>query len=180
MSDISPQQPPSPPAKEAVTLRAYRPEDGPWIAERHGALYHREFGWDLAFADLVAAILADMERHFDPARERCWIAERGAERLGCVALLRHRERAGVAKLRILLVEPAARGLGLGERLVAACTTFAREAGYHTITLWTVSSLTAARRLYQRAGYQLVAAEPEHAFGRDLVNETWELHLNTQG
>ena len=130
-------------------LRPYRPADGPWIAERHGALYHQEFGWDLAFADLVAGILADMEQNFDAARERCWIAERGAERLGCVALLRQREQDGVARLRILLVEPAARGLGLGERLVAACTAFAREAGNHTITLWTVSSLAAARRLYAR-------------------------------
>lgn len=161
-------------------LRPYRPADGPWIAERHGALYHQEFGWDLAFADLVAGILADMEQNFDAARERCWIAERGAERLGCVALLRHREQDGVARLRILLVEPAARGLGLGERLVAACTAFAREAGYHTITLWTVSSLAAARRLYERAGYQLVVTEPEHAFGQDLLNQTWELHLTQQG
>lgn len=160
-------------------LRTYRPEDGDWIAERHGALYHQEFGWDLAFADLVAGIVADMERHFDPARERCWIAEREGERLGCVAILRHREREGVAKLRILLVEPAARGLGVGERLVSACTEFARAAGYHTITLWTVASLTAARRLYERAGYQLLGAEPAHAYGQDLVNETWELRLSAQ-
>lgn len=163
-----------------MVLRSYRPEDGPWIAERHGALYQQEFGWDLAFADLVASIVADMERQFDPAREHCWIAERGDERLGCVALLRHRERAGVARLRLLLVEPAARSLGLGERLVTACTAFAREAGYHTITLWTVASLAAARRLYERAGYRLVAAEPEQAFGQNLVNETWELVLTRQG
>lgn len=161
-------------------LRPYRPADGPWIAERHGALYHHEFGWDLAFAEFVTDILADMERQFAPALERCWIAERGDERLGCVALLRHREQDGVARLRILLVEPVARGLGLGERLVAASTGFAREAGYHTITLWTVSSLSAARRLYERTGYQLVATEPEHAFGQYLVNETWELHLAQQG
>lgn len=161
-------------------MRPYRPEDGPWIAERHGSLYQQEFGWDLAFSNLVVGILEDMERNFDTARERCWIAERGDARLGCVALLRHRERDGVARLRILLVEPAARGLGLGERLVTACTAFAREAGYHTITLWTVSSLTAARHLYERAGYQLVATEPEHAFGQNVINETWELRLTHQG
>ena len=180
MSETPPPHLPPPPAGEVVVLRPYRPEDGRWIAERHGAHYHQEFGWDLAFADLVAGIVADMERQFDPARERCWIADRDGERLGCMALLRHREQEGVAKLRILLVDPSARGLGIGDRLVTACTEFAREAGYHTITLWTVASLTAARRLYERAGYQVVASEPEHAFGQDVINETWELSLTEQG
>jgi GNAT superfamily N-acetyltransferase len=146
-----------------------------WVVQRHGALY-AGYGYDETFEALVAEIVAAFLRHFDPRRERSWIAERNGENVGSVFLIAHPEREGVAKLRLLLVEPSARGLGIGRRLVDECTRFARQAGYHTITLWTQSHLESARRIYQAAGYRLTHEAPHHSFSLDLVEQTWELDL----
>jgi DNA-binding MarR family transcriptional regulator/GNAT superfamily N-acetyltransferase len=157
-------------------LRPPLPGDIGWAIHRHGVLYDQEYGWNDDFEALVAKILAGFVEDFDARRERCWIAEREGENVGCVFLVRHPQREGVARLRCLLVEPSARGLGIGRRLVQECTRFARQAGYRTITLWTNSVLDAARAIYQAEGYQLVAEEPHHSFGKDLVGQTWELQL----
>ncbi|MGZ5131888.1 MAG: bifunctional helix-turn-helix transcriptional regulator/GNAT family N-acetyltransferase [Caldimonas sp.] len=162
------------------------PESGDigWVIERHGALYAREYAWDLRFEALVARIAADFVDRFDAAREACWIAERAGTRVGCVFLVQARDETkgnavveGTAQLRMLLVEPTARGLGIGARLVDECERFARARGYRRIVLWTNSVLLAARHIYTRAGYVLTASEPHESFGHKLVGETWELALS---
>jgi DNA-binding MarR family transcriptional regulator/N-acetylglutamate synthase-like GNAT family acetyltransferase len=160
--------------EEPYVLRPHRPGDIGWVIERHGALYAEEYSFDEQFEALVARIAARFLERYDVRRERCWIAERHGERIGSVFVVRHTRT--VAKLRMLLVEPRARGLGLGARLVDECIRFARDAGYARLTLWTQSILRAARHLYARAGFRLVHEERQRAFGQDLVSETWELRL----
>jgi DNA-binding MarR family transcriptional regulator/GNAT superfamily N-acetyltransferase len=160
--------------REPYILRPHGPGDMGWIVHRHAVLYSEEYGWDDRFEALVAEIVGEILGNFDPKAERCWIAERDGERVGSVVVVRYAER--VAKLRLLLVEPKARGLGIGARLLNESLRFTRGAGYESMTLWTNSILLAARGLYERAGFHLVHEEPYHGFGHDLVGETWEKSL----
>ena len=157
-----------------IILRPHRLGDLGWIARRQAILYAQEYGWDETYEALAAEILAGFVRHHDPQLERGWIAERDGETIGSVFVMRGSD--AVAKLRLLYVEPTARGLGLGRQLVDACIDFSRTAGYRTLTLWTNDVLVAARRIYQAADFVRAAAEPHHSFGKDLVGETWDLTL----
>jgi DNA-binding MarR family transcriptional regulator/GNAT superfamily N-acetyltransferase len=163
-----------PQTESSYLLRSHQPGDMGWIVQRHGVLYAGEYGWDEHFEALVASIVAEFIRREDPKLERCWIAEKAGTNVGSVLLVKETKKA--AKLRLLLVEPSARGFGIGTRLVDECTRFARQAGYRKIVLWTNDILRQARKIYVAAGYQLIRAEPHHSFGKDLVGETWELSL----
>ncbi len=157
-----------------IILRPHRPGDMGWVVSAHGALYAREYGWDISFEALVAEIVAKFLKEFDSERERCWIAEMAGEPVGSAFIVKASDE--VAKLRLLIIDPKARGRGLGKRLVDECIAFARAAGYRRIALWTNDILHAARAIYAKAGFRLVASEKHHSFGKDLVGETWELDL----
>jgi len=162
------------PPPAAYLLRPPSPGDLGWVVHRHGAVYAQEYGYNEQFEALVAEIVAHFIQRYDAKRERCWIAEQGDEVVGSVFLVERSK--SVAQLRLLLVEPKARGSGLGTRLVSECVRFARQTGYRKITLWTQSELRAARRLYQAAGFRVVRRDRNHSFGKDLVSETWQLEL----
>jgi len=155
-------------------LRPPHPGDMGWVVQRHGALYAREYGWDETFEALVAEIVARFVRQYDPKHERCWIAEREGARVGSVFCAKKSDT--VAQLRLLLVDPRARGLGIGKRLVEECVAFARAVGYRTLMLWTNDVLVTARQIYEQAGFRLVEQEQHHSFGHDLVGQNWELEL----
>jgi DNA-binding MarR family transcriptional regulator/GNAT superfamily N-acetyltransferase len=163
-----------PEAKVPYVLRDLCPGDLGWIVHRQGLLYHQEYGWDETFDALVAEIAGGFVKSFDAKYERCWVAEREGEVVGSVFLVRASDK--VAKLRLLYVEPSARGLGIGSRLVEECIRFARAKGYRTLTLWTNDILVSARKIYQAAGFRLVAEERHHSFGKDLVGQNWDLAL----
>jgi len=160
--------------RASYLLRPHRAGDMGWVVARHGVLYAEEYRWDIRIEAFVADVVAEFIRNYDPARECCWIAEVDGEPVGSVFLVKGSD--DVAKLRLLLVEPKARGLGIGRRLVEECIRFARQSGYQTITLWTHSILTSARRIYQGAGFQLVGEESHASFGQTLMGETWDLTL----
>jgi DNA-binding MarR family transcriptional regulator/GNAT superfamily N-acetyltransferase len=160
-----------PEQKVSYLLRPPQPGDMGWVVHRHGVLYAEEYGFDETFEALVAEIAANFIKNLDPKRERCWIAEKDGQNVGSVFLVKKDETT--AKLRLMLVEPKARGLGIGSRLVDECVRFARQAGYTRIVLWTVSVLAAARHMYAKAGFKLINEEAHHSFGKDLVDETWE-------
>jgi DNA-binding MarR family transcriptional regulator/GNAT superfamily N-acetyltransferase len=162
-------------APTGYTLRSHRPGDMGWVTYRHGILYWHEYRYDERFEALVAGIVSDFIKNFDPKREHCWIAERDGEILGTVFLCKKSE--SVAKLRLLLVEPSARGLGIGKRMVSECVNFARKAGYKKMILWTQSELLAARGIYQNAGFHLAGTERHNSWGRKgLISEVWEMRL----
>jgi DNA-binding MarR family transcriptional regulator/N-acetylglutamate synthase-like GNAT family acetyltransferase len=160
--------------RASFLLRSHRVGDIGWVVSRHGAVYAQEYGWDISFEALVAEIAAQFIRSYDASREHCWLAEVAGESVGSIFLVKGSDE--IAKLRLLLVEKKARGLGVGRALVEQCVRFARESGYRKITLWTQSILLAARGIYQQADFRLIASEKHHSFGVDLVGETWELEL----
>jgi DNA-binding MarR family transcriptional regulator/N-acetylglutamate synthase-like GNAT family acetyltransferase len=162
------------PGEPSYILRPHQPGDMGWIIHRHGVLYAEEYAFDETFEALVACVAATFIDNFDVRRERCWIAERDGEIVGSVLLVKDSDET--AKLRLLYVEPKARGRAIGRRLVSECIGFARRAGYRKMTLWTNDVLVSARRIYQAAGFYLVREEPHHSFGRDLVGQYWELPL----
>jgi GNAT superfamily N-acetyltransferase len=157
-----------------LTLRGLRVGDVGWIAHRQGLLYAQEYGWDMSFEALVAQIAAQFVQNLDPVKENAWIAEINGQVVGSVFLVKVSDE--IAKLRLLYVEPHARGLGIGRRLTTECIAFARAQGYRTLTLWTNDILHAARRIYQSVGFRLVAEEKHHSFGHDLVGQNWDLDL----
>lgn len=158
----------------AFILRSHRPGDIGWVISSQAKAYAEEYGWDISYEALVAEICAQFIRNYDPAREHCWIAEANGEPLGSIFLVKASDE--VAKLRLLLVEKKARGLGVGRALVEQCIRAARDKGYKEMTLWTQSILVAARGIYQAMGFRRVKEEPHHSFGVDLVGETWEMKL----
>lgn len=165
----------APPEKKVpYLLRPHRPGDMGWVVSRHGALYAQEYGWNIDLEAMVAEIVASFLKNFDAARERCWIADIDGEPVGSVFVVKHSDE--IAKLRLLLVEPRARGLGLGARLVDECIRFSRQTGYKTLILWTHSVLHAARHVYEQAGFRLVHEEKHRMFGPELIGQTWELTL----
>ena len=163
-----------PAARAAYRLRPNRPGDIGWVIARHGALYAQEFGWDATFEALVAEIAARFVKGFNPARERCWIAECGGRNVGAVFVVE--KSRTVAQLRLLIVEPSVRGAGIGRRLVAECIDFARRTGYRSMMLWTNAGLDAARHLYEEAGFRLTGEAKHRSFGKDLVGQTFQLTL----
>lgn len=166
-----------PELKVPYILRPHQSGDMGWMVQRNGVVYNQEYGWDEDFEALVAEIAASFIRNYNPNIERCWIAERDGKRVGSVFLVQKTETE--AQLHLLFVEPKARGLGIGKRLVHECTRFAKQVGYDKIMLWTNSVLDAARHIYEQEGYQLFEEEPHHSFGHDLVGQNWELELKTK-
>ena len=165
---------PAPHAQCEIVLRQPKPGDLGWVVARHAELYAQEYGWGENFEGICAQIVADFVSKYDPQRERCWIAEMDGRNVGCVFLVKDTET--VARLRLLLVDPAARGRGLGTKLTDECVRFARGCGYRGITLWTHSVLTAARLIYERAGFRLTSSEKRKSFGKDVVSEYWDMKL----
>jgi len=163
-------------AADGITLRSYRPGDIGWAIERHGQLYSDEFGWNVEFEALVANLFANFVTKQNPTTERLWIAEIAGERVGCVFVVRNEDEPSAAQLRCLLVDPKARGKGVGRRLVQECISFAKSAGYRTMILWTNDVLVAARRIYEAEGFKLLKEDRHHSFGHDLVGQTWSRPL----